>query len=125
MDNEIAPVLLILAAPDELRVEIAISIDYFGAVTSAVAWITNLLRCRLLLLDKRLLLDRRNILALGLVVLEGFDGFERGWFLGHDLFRQYEQDWQDIRWKMTQGFHPVNPVHPVLIFSGDRYESSV
>ena len=62
VDHQVAPVLLVLAAPDQLGVEVGI------------ARVANLLRRNLLLLDERLLLGRQNVLAFGLVVLEGFDG---------------------------------------------------
>ena len=62
VDDEIAPVLLVLAAPDELRIEVA------------VARIADLLRGLLLLFQHGLVLGRRDVLPLGLVVLERFDG---------------------------------------------------
>jgi hypothetical protein len=64
VDDEIAPVLLVLAAPDQLRVQVGI------------ARVANLLRLLLFSrLDERLLLRRRDVLALGLVVLEASTDF--------------------------------------------------
>ena len=74
MDDEIAPVLLILAAPDELRIEVG------------VAGVADLLRVLLLLFQHGLIFRRRDVLPLGLVVLEGFDGFCGCGFFGHVYF---------------------------------------
>ena len=63
VDDEVAPVLLVLAAPDELRIEIGVARILYRA------W------ALLLLLNDGLILGRRNVLPLGLVVLERFDGF--------------------------------------------------
>ena len=58
VDDEVAPVLLILAAPDELGIEIAVSgvAEGFGGL--------------LFLFDKGLLLDGRDVFPLGLGVVE-------------------------------------------------------
>ena len=74
VDDEVAPVLLILPAPDELRIEVG------------VARIAHRLRGLLLLFQHGLVLGRRDVLPLGLVVLERFDGSWRCGFLGHDYF---------------------------------------
>ena len=57
MDDEVAPVLLILSPPDELRVEIG------------VTRVADLLWILLLLLKYGLKLCRRDVFPLGLVVL--------------------------------------------------------
>src|SRR5437899_1941590 len=71
MDDKIAPILLVLPAPNELRIEVGI------------ARIADLLRRLLLFIQHRLIFGRRDILALSLVVLERLDGFCDG-SLGHD-----------------------------------------
>ncbi len=71
MDDEVAPVLLILAAPDELGIEVG------------VARVLHLVWRFLLFLEHGLMLRGGNVLSLRLVVLEGFDGFEGGRFSGH------------------------------------------
>ena len=63
VDDEIAPVLLILAAPDELRIEVG------------VARILYRLGLFFLFLKHGLVLSGRDVLALGLVVLKSLDGF--------------------------------------------------
>ena len=62
VDNEVAPVLLILAAPDKLWVKVGI------------ARVANLLGLLLFLLQHGLKLRRRDVFAL-LLMGEGFDGF--------------------------------------------------
>ena len=64
MDDEVAPVLLVLAAPDELRVEVAV------APLVGDADRTLLRPCR----QDRLVLGGRDVLPLGLVVRERLDG---------------------------------------------------
>ena len=63
VDHQVAPVLLVLAAPDQLRVQVGI------------ARVADLLGGNVLLRRNRLLLDRWNVFALGRVVGEGFDVF--------------------------------------------------
>ena len=63
MDDEIAPVLLVLAAPDELRVEVAVA-----------ALVGDADRVLLVLLQDRLVFGGGDVLPLGLVVLERLDG---------------------------------------------------
>ena len=77
VDDEVAPVLLVLAAPDELRVEVAVA-----------ARIATRLGVLFLLLQHRLKFGRRNVLPLGLVVRERLDGlfFRLAGFLGHADF---------------------------------------
>jgi hypothetical protein len=70
MDHEIAPVLLVLAAPDQLRIEVG------------VARIADLFRVLLLLLQHRLEFGRRDVFAPRLVVRERLDGLG-GDSLGH------------------------------------------
>jgi hypothetical protein len=75
VDDEIAPILLVLATPDELRIEVG------------VARIPDLLWMLLLLFQHGLVLGRRNVLPLGLAVLERLDRLASGpgcRFLGHD-----------------------------------------
>jgi len=62
VDDEIGPVLLILAAPDELGIEVS------------VAWILYRLGLFFLFLNNRLILGRRDVFTLGLVVLKSLDG---------------------------------------------------
>ena len=64
LDNEIAPVLLILAAPDQLRIEIAVP-----------AFVGNSNWSLFLLLQDRLVFGSRDVLPLGVFVADGFDGF--------------------------------------------------
>ena len=71
VDHEVAPVLLILAAPDELRVEIAVA-----------ALVGNTDRVLLLLVHDGLKLRRGNVLPLVGVVHEGFDGLRGGLLRG-------------------------------------------
>jgi hypothetical protein len=73
VNDEVAPVLLILPAPDKLWIEVG------------VARVADLLRILLLLLKHRLKLRRRDVLPFGLVVLEGLDGLGAG-FPGHGYF---------------------------------------
>ncbi len=63
MDDEIGPVLLILAAPDELRVEVGVARIFYR------------LGLLLFFLKDGLILGSGNILALVLLVSEGFDAF--------------------------------------------------
>ena len=72
MNHQIAPVLPILTAPDQLRIEVGI------------AGVTHLFRILLFGLQHRLIFCRRDIPALGVVVLECLDGLGIG-SLGHDL----------------------------------------
>src|SRR5437773_6504551 len=78
LDDEVAPVLLVLAAPDELRIEIAVAPLVGGA--------PRLLR---LLLNDGLVLGGRDVLALRLLVLEGLDPLADRWFRfsRHDVYR--------------------------------------
>ena len=76
VDDEVAPVLLILAAPDELGIEVGVARD---SVQPAAAG--------LVLLEHGLVLGGGDVLPLGLVVLEGFDGLWGGGLLGHELMR--------------------------------------
>ena len=63
VDDEVAPVLLILAAPDELRIEVAVA-----------ALVGHADRVLLVLLHHRLVFGGGDVLPRGLVVLERFDG---------------------------------------------------
>src|ERR1700730_16237446 len=73
MDDEIAPILLVLSAPNKLWIEIG------------VARIVDLLRGVLLLFQHGLVLCRGNVLTLVGVVLERLDGFGCR-SLGHDYY---------------------------------------
>ena len=66
IDDEVAPVLLILPPPDELGIEIRI------------ARVADRLRLFMLLLHDRLLLGGGDVLPLGIVVLKRLDGFGSG-----------------------------------------------
>ena len=72
VDDEVAPILLVFPAPDELRVEVAIALVARG------------LRAVLFPLQNRLVFRRRDILPLRFVVnqcLDGFLGFGFGCFV--------------------------------------------
>src|SRR5437867_7153754 len=78
MHDEVAPVLLVLAAPDELRVEVTVT-----------PFIRDTNRALCFLLHHRLIFGGGDILAPRFVVLEGDDSlgvFAVGFF-GHDYFR--------------------------------------
>jgi hypothetical protein len=66
VDDEVAPVLLVLATPDELGIEVAVSgvTEGFGGL--------------LLLFDKGLLLDGGDVFPIGIVMVEGGDLLGRG-----------------------------------------------
>ena len=75
IDHEIAPVLLVLAPPGELGVEVG------------VARVADLPRRLHLLLDDGPLFRRRDVLPCGLLMDEGFDGFggfAGGGWAGHE-----------------------------------------
>lgn len=63
VDDEVAPILLVLPAPDELRIKVS------------VARIAYLLRRLLLFFQNRLVFRRRNVFPLGLAMLQRFDAF--------------------------------------------------
>src|SRR5436309_634899 len=73
LDNEIAPVLLILTAPDQLWIEVAVP-----------AFVCHADRGLFLLLQHRLVLGGWNVLPLGFLVPDRLDGFIA---LGRLLFR--------------------------------------
>ena len=75
VDDQVGPVLLILAAPDELRIEIAVA-----------ALVGDADRVLLVLLHHRLVFGGGDVLARGLVVLERFDGLAGGLLLGHSFY---------------------------------------
>ena len=66
VDNEVAPILPILSAPDEPWVEVGI------------AGVPHRVEHDIILLEHGLVLGGGNVFPLGLVVLEGFDGFTGG-----------------------------------------------
>ncbi|WP_366143442.1 hypothetical protein [Accumulibacter sp.] len=73
MDDEVAPVLLVLAAPDELRVEVGVP---------RVAHLPGVL---LRLVEHRLVFGGRNVPAPGVVVGDRVDVLVRGGLLGHGV----------------------------------------
>jgi hypothetical protein len=77
VDHEVGPVLHILAAPDELRVEVAVA-----------PFVGHLGYRRLgLLVHHRLVFGGGDVLAAGVGVSESFDGLGRGWvWPSGDLF---------------------------------------
>src|SRR5260221_13697667 len=74
VNDEIAPVLLILAAPDELRIQVS------------VPRISDLPRVLLLPFQDRLKLCRWNVPPLCLVMREGFDGLSGCGLFSHVYF---------------------------------------
>ena len=72
MDDEVAPVLLILAAPDELGIQVAVA-----------PLIGNADGIGILLLQHGLVLGRGDVLPFVSVVLDRFDGLGGGGFLRH------------------------------------------
>ena len=75
VDDEIAPVLLVFPTPDELRIEVG------------VARILDRLGLFFFFLKNGLVLGRRDVLTLGLVVLESFRRIWSGRFLGHKIMQ--------------------------------------
>ncbi|MBP6106550.1 MAG: hypothetical protein KBB53_08330 [Steroidobacteraceae bacterium] len=71
VDDEVGPVLLVLAAPHELRIEVAVA-----------APVGHLDRTLGVLVEHRLVLGGGDVLARGFVVLEGFDGQRGSGFVG-------------------------------------------
>ena len=72
MDDQIGPVLLVLAAPDQLRVEVAVA-----------ALVGHADRTLLSLLHDGLVFRRGDVLPRCLLVLERLDGLGGGLFLCH------------------------------------------
>src|SRR5437667_7066004 len=109
LDDEVTPVLLILAAPDVLRIQMA--------VAPLVGGTPRFLR---LLLNDGLVLRGRNVLALRLLVLEGLDALA-GWRLGfsaHDATapRDARRRWPSRR----PGAPPASPVSQCARAGGAR-----
>src|ERR1022692_3777370 len=75
VDDEIAPILLVLPPPHELRIQIPVA-----------ALVRHPHRTRFVLVENGLELRRRDILALGFVVPDGLDGLADG--LGARPFRR-------------------------------------
>ena len=71
MNNEVAPMLFVRAAPNKLRVKIG------------VARVADSLGIFLCVVDDGLMLGGQDILPLGVVVLEGFDGLSSWWSFCH------------------------------------------
>ena len=74
MNHQVRPVLFVLTAPDQLRVQIAISALFFFVESGHAALKGDADRVLDLLGHDRLILDRRDVLAGRFLVLEGFDG---------------------------------------------------
>jgi len=76
MDDEVGPVLLVLAAPDQLRIQVPIA-PLVGHAHGGL----------LVLAQDRFEFGRRDVLARGVVVDEGLDGERggRGLLTGHWL----------------------------------------
>ncbi|WP_295583295.1 hypothetical protein [uncultured Lamprocystis sp.] len=72
VDDEIAPILLILAAPDELWIEVAVALLLFLIKPDRAASIGHRHRILLILLHHRLIFGRRDVPAGGFVVGECF-----------------------------------------------------
>src|SRR5438034_3631994 len=109
LDDEVAPVLLILAAPDELRIEIAVA-PFVGGTP----------RFLRLLLDDGLVLRGRDVLALRLLVLEGLDPLAGRWlrFSGHDATAPGDAR---RRWPSRRpGAPPASPVSQCARAGGAR-----
>src|SRR5438094_1316554 len=109
LDDEVAPVLLVLAAPDELRIEIA--------VAPLVGGTPRFLR---LLLNDGLVLRGRDVLALRLLVLEGLDPLAGRWlrFSGHDATAPGDAR---RRWPTRRpGAPPASPVSQCARAGGAR-----
>jgi hypothetical protein len=77
VDDEVGPVLLVLAAPDQLRVQVARAVDFLVGQADEGALVGDAHRRLLVLLHHRLVFGGGDVLAGGLKVLEGFDA-ERG-----------------------------------------------
>src|SRR5439155_23415996 len=79
VDHEVAPVLLVLAAPEELRVEVAVA-----------PLVGDAYRVLRLLLQHRLVLRGRDIPARRLSVAESIDGLGGRWLrlAGHGVYAQ-------------------------------------
>ena len=85
MNHQIRPILPILAPPDQLGVKIRISSFFFLIQTHASPGIGNLDRDLKLFFHYRLIFSRGNVFACGILVGQGFYGFQRCFFLGHYL----------------------------------------
>jgi hypothetical protein len=77
VDDKAAPVLLILPAPDQLRIEVTVA-----------AFVGNADRALLFLFDDGLIFRRGDVLPLVRVMRQSFDGLLRG-FLGHSASRVF------------------------------------
>src|SRR5438876_4358778 len=110
LDDEVAPVLLVLAAPDELRVEIAVAPLVSGA--------PRLFR---LLLDDGLVLGGRDVLALRLFVLDGLDALA-GWRLGFSRHGVYRA--RGCRTPMAQPTSRRSPSQPGIAVRACRWSPS-
>src|SRR5207302_2049537 len=110
LDDEVAPVLPVLAAPDELRVEIAVAPLVGGA--------QRLLR---LLLDDGLVLGGRDVLALRLFVLDGLDALAGWWlcFSRHGVYRA-----SGCKTPMAQPRSRRSPSQPGIAVRACRWSAS-
>jgi len=75
MNNQLRPVLLVLAAPDNLRIEVAISVFLFFVQSVNVARIFYFQRVLRFFLQNRLKFGGRYILPLRFIVRQSFDCF--------------------------------------------------
>ena len=75
MHHQVGPVLLILAAPDQLRIEIAVA-----------TFVSHTDGALVILLQHRLVFSRRDVLARRLLVREGCYLFLLFGFSGHFYF---------------------------------------
>ena len=107
VDDEVAPVLLVLTTPDELRVEVG------------VARILHPARRFLLFLKHGLMFGGGDILPLGVVVLEGFDGFGGspwGGFLYHFSLAQPFLDPRRVPTAIEDGIYKYRlPSRPLCV----------
>ena len=84
MDDEVGPILLILATPDKLRIKIAVTACLFLFEPCCATLIGNTNRVLLCLLQDGLVFSRGDVLALGFLVGQRFDGLGGGLFFGHE-----------------------------------------
>jgi len=75
LNDEVGPILLIFAAPDELRIEIAVALHFFFFEARRGAFVGDGDGSGFFLFQDGLEFGGGNVLPLVVVVLEGFDGF--------------------------------------------------
>ena len=84
LHHQLGPVLLILAAPDQLRVQVAVARLLFLRQFGAAARIAHLDRYLIVFPHHRLVFGGGDVFTGGLFVGEGFDGQLGIVFLGHN-----------------------------------------